>query len=180
MKDLIYTIYKIMPFIMVAYLLITSVFASSFSGLMALLGLLITALITAGVSRFFPNENTGNTNLLTFEGWSISNLPLSTNTFAYMMGYFLYIIIQHDMVSSNVLLLFALSTILGGDLLYQSSIGNQIAIISAIIGVLLGLGWAAILPKTMQMVPQSADQSKCNSKKGVFRCRIKRTGEIVS
>lgn len=167
-----------MPFIMVAYLLITSIFASSFAGLMALVGLLVTSIITIMVSRFVPSQNPNNT-ILTFEGWNISNLPLSTHTFAYMLGYFVYVIVKNDMVSSNLLLIIALSAILGGDLVYQLANSNNYAIIPAIIGLLLGIAWAAMLPKTSQMVPQSYEQSKCNVKKGIYRCRIRRTGEIV-
>lgn len=178
MKDLIYITYKIMPFIMVAYLLITSIFASSFAGLMALVGLLFTAIITIMVSRFVPSQNPSDT-ILTFEGWNISNLPLSTHTFAYMLGYFVYVIVKNDMVSSNLLLIIALSAILVGDLVYQLANSNNYAIIPAIIGLLLGSLWAAMLPKTSQMVPQSYEQSKCNVKKGIYRCRIRRTGEIV-
>jgi len=179
MKDLIYIIYKIMPFIMVAYLLITSIFASSFAGLMALIGLLVSAIITIMASRIIPTTQNPSNTILTFEGWNISNLPLSTHTFAYMLGYFVYVIVKNDMVSSNLLLIIALSAILGGDLVYQLANSNNYAIIPAIIGLLLGSAWAAMLPKTSQMVPQSYEQSKCNVKKGIYRCRIRRTGEIV-
>ena len=181
MKDLFYIIYKIMPFIMVAYLLITSIFASSFAGLMALVGLLITTIITIMVSRFIPNlSQTPSDTILTFEGWKISNLPLSTHTFAYMLGYFVYVIVKNDMVSSNALLISALTLILVGDLTFQlKNSSNGYVIIPAIIGSLLGWAWAAMLPKKTQMVPQSYEQSKCNVKKGIYRCRIRRTGEIV-
>ena len=128
MKDLLFIIYKIMPFIMVAYLLITSIFASSLSGLMALIGLLITSGITIAISRLFASPMNSDT-LLTFEGWSISNLPLSTNTFAYMLGYFVYVIVKNDIVSNNILLIFALSAILGGDLTYQLAKENSNAVI---------------------------------------------------
>lgn len=179
MKDLIYIIYKIMPFIMVAYLLITSIFAGSYAGLMALVGLLLTAGITIMVSRFIPTAQNPSDTILTFEGWNISNLPLSTHTFAYMLGYFVYVIVKNDVVSSNGLLISALTLILVGDLGYQLANANNYAIIPAIIGTLLGVAWAAMLPKTAQMVPQSYEQSKCNVKKGIYRCRIRRTGEIV-
>jgi hypothetical protein len=168
-----------MPFIMVAYLLITSIFASSFAGLMVLVGLLLTTGITIMVSRFIPTTQNPSDTILTFEGWNISNLPLSTHTFAYMLGYFVYVIVKNDMVSSNLLLIIALSAILCGDLVYQLANSNNYAIIPAIIGLLLGSLWATMLPKTAQMVPQSYEQSKCNVKKGIYRCRIRRTGEIV-
>ncbi len=169
-----------MPFIMVAYLLITSIFASSFAGLMALVGLLLTTGITIMVSRFIPTTQNPSDTILTFEGWNISNLPLSTHTFAYMLGYFVYIIVKNDIVSSNGLLISALTLILVSDLTYQlANANNGFIIIPAIIGLGLGVAWAAMLPKTAQMVPQSYEQSKCNVKKGIYRCRIRRTGEIV-
>ncbi len=167
-----------MPFIMVAYLLITSIFASSFAGFMTLIGLLFVSGITVFVSRFFPSQPPNDV-LLTFEGWNISNLPLSTSTFAYMLGYFVYVIVKNDIASSNILLLLALSAILGGDVLYQLSRSNTNAVVSGIIGLLLGVSWAAMMPKSMQMVPQSYDQTKCNVKKGIYNCRIRRTGEVV-
>jgi hypothetical protein len=72
-----------------------------------------------------------------------------------------------------------LSAILGGDVLYQLSRSNTNAVVSGIIGLLLGVSWAAMMPKSMQMVPQSYDQTKCNVKKGIYKCRIRRTGEVV-
>lgn len=182
MKDLIYVIYKIMPFIMVAYLLITSIFASSFAGIMALIGLTLTSIVVIIVSQLpvFTGTLPVESSILTFNNWNVSNLPLSTSTFAYMLGYFIMVIVKNDIVSSNTLLLIALSAILGGDLMYQLAKSQQYAIVSAIIGILLGVGWGAMLPKSMQMVPQSFEQSKCNVKKGIYRCKIKRTGEMVT
>jgi positive regulator of sigma E activity len=97
-----------------------------------------------------------------------------------MLGYFVYVIVKNDMVSSNALLISALTLILVGDLTFQlKNSSNGYVIIPAIIGSLLGWAWAAMLPKKTQMVPQSYEQSKCNVKKGIYRCRIRRTGEIV-
>ena len=168
-----------MPFIMVAYFLITSIFASSLAGILVLVGLLITSIIVAIVSQFQVFKSNVLPTVLTFENWNISNLPLSTSTFAYVLGYFVQVIIKNDIVSSNILLLVALTAILGGDLTYQLAHQQPYAIVSAIIGILLGIGWGAMLPKSMQMVPQSYDQSKCNVKKGIYRCKIKRTGEVL-
>jgi hypothetical protein len=181
MKDLFFVIYKIMPFIMVAYLLITAVFAGSIGGLMTLVGLGITAIITIAVSRldYFKSPNVSDT-LLTFNETALSKLPLSTHTFAYMLGYFVFVLSKNDLVSNNALLISALTIILGGDLYYNNSINNGVnAFMATIIGIFGGVIWGAIMPNTMRMVPQSYDQSKCNVKKGIYRCRIKRTGEIV-
>ncbi len=166
---------------MVAYLLITAIFAGSIGGLMALVGLGISAIITIGVSRldFFQSPSPSAT-LLTFNETALSKLPLSTNTFAYMLGYFIFVTTKSDIVSSNGFLLTVLTIILGGDLYYNSSINNGVnAFVATILGFFGGFSWAAIMPKEMKMIPQSYDQSKCNVKKGIYRCRIKRTGEIV-
>ncbi len=168
-----------MPFIMVAYFLITSIFASSFAGILVLIGLSITSIIVSIVSQLQVFKSNTLPTVLTFENWNISNLPLSTSTFAYVLGYFIQVIIKNDIVSGNTLLLVALSAILVGDLMYQLAHQQQFAIVSAIIGILLGIGWGAMLPKSMQMIPQSYDQSKCNVKKGIYRCKIKRTGEVL-
>lgn len=186
MKDILFFIYIIMPFIMVAYLLITAIFTGSFSGILVLTGLLIASVIVIMVSSFLGDTIPSPINplgkLLSFNGSPLSKLPLSTSTFGFMFAYFTTVIVKNDLVSNNWFLITALTVILAGDIVFQKTSGgmNNYAIIPAIIGGFVGLIWASILPKSSQMIPSSMEQSKCDTKKGIYRCRIRKTGEIIN
>lgn len=186
MKDILFFIYIIMPFIMVAYLLITTIFTGSFSGVLVLTGLLIATIIVITVSSFISDNLQESVNplgkLLSFNNSTLSKLPLGTSTFAFMFAYFTTVIVKNDIVSSNLFLITTLTVILVGDIVFQRTSGGMgdYAIVPALIGGFVGLIWASILPKSSQMIPSSLEQSKCDTKKGIYRCRIRKTGEIVS
>lgn len=149
---------------------------------MTLVGLGITAMITIAVSKFDAIATPANPaeNILTIGDAAISRLPLSTHTFAYMLGYFVFVLSKNSMVSDNALLITTLTLILAGDLYYNMKKSSLNTFMAMLIGIFGGVTWGAIMPNTMRFVPQSYDQSKCNVKKGIYRCRIKRTGEIVN
>lgn len=186
MKNALFFIYIIMPFIMVAYLLITAIFTGSFSGILVLTGLLVATVIVIAVSSFLgdtiPQPINPLGTLLSFNNSPLSKLPLGTSTFGYMFAYFTAIFVKNGIITSNWFMFVTLALILAGDITYQSTTGGmgKYAVIPALIGGFVGLIWAFVLPESSQMVPRSLEQSKCNTNKGVYRCRIRKTGEIVN
>ena len=182
-----------MPFIIVAFLVISSLFSGELSGFLLLVGIMISSLITIGVSHMpfvkevWKDENSGEMtkmaecSLLTINNSILSYLPLSTHTFSFIFGYFIYVIVTNKLVVKNALLIALITILVFIDIVYNfNSCAEQYVIIPLIIGVFSGVIWAVILGKRNQMIPQEDGASKCSVTKGMYKCKIKRTGQIVS
>ncbi len=189
-KELLFIIYRIMPFIIVAFLVISSLFSGELSGFLVLVGIIISSLITIGISQtdFVKNVWAGKEtellkcSLITLNHSVLSYLPLSTHTFAFIFGYFLYAITSNSLVASNGMFIAIITLLLGFDMYYNfnNCVTGLFALIPAIVGVFSGVIWAAMIGKENQMVPQADPGSKCSMTKGMYKCKIKRTGQVVS
>jgi hypothetical protein len=191
-KDLLFLIYRMMPFIIVAFLVISSLFSGDFSGFLLLVGIIISSLITIAVSSFVVKgiettkmdewyKKMHNCNILTINETVLSFLPLSTHTFAFIFGYFIYVIVTNKVVVKNALLIAMLTILVFIDVLYNfNSCAEGYVLLPLIIGVFSGVTWALMIGKTNQMVPQEDRASKCSITKGLYKCKIKRTGQVVS
>ena len=183
-----------MPFMLVAFLVISSLFSGELSGFLLLVGIMLSSLITIGVSHmpFVKEVWKGDENsdvmkkmaecsLITMNDTVLSYLPLSTHTFSFIFGYFIYVIVTNKLVVKNALLIAMVTILVFIDIAYNfNSCAGQFVIIPLIIGVFSGMIWAVILGKKNQMIPQEDGASKCSVTKGMYRCKIKRTGQIVS
>ena len=180
-----------MPFMIVSFLVISSLFSGELSGFLLLVGIMLSSLITIGISHMpflkEENANSGKMNemmecsLLTLNDSVLSYLPLSTHTFAFIFGYFIYILVTNKLFMKNGLLIAMITILLFFDILYNLiNCAKIYVVIPLIIGVFSGVVWAVILGTTNQMIPQEDVGSKCSVTKGMYRCKIKRTGQIVS
>jgi hypothetical protein len=194
-KDLLFLIYRMMPFIIVAFLVISSLFSGDFSGFLLLVGIMISSLITIAVSSFVVKgieakdpdimnnwyNDLHNCNILTINETVLSFLPLSTHTFAFIFGYFIYVIVTNKLVIKNALLIAMVTILVFIDVLYNfNSCAKGYVLLPLIIGVFSGVIWALMIGKKNQMIPQEDGASKCNVTKGLYKCKIKRTGQVVS
>ena len=168
-----------MPFMLVAFLVISSLFSGELSGFLLLVGIMLSSLITIGVSHMpFVKEvwQTENSNmmqkmaecsLITMNDTVLSYLPLSTHTFSFIFGYFIYVIVTNKLVVKNALLIAMVTILVFIDIAYNfNSCAGQFVIIPLIIGVFSGMIWAVILGKKNQMIPQEDGASKCSVTKG--------------
>lgn len=194
-KDLLFLIYRMMPFIIVAFLVISSLFSGDFSGFLLLVGIMISSLITIAVSSFVVKgieakgtttmddwyKKLHNCNILTINETVLSFLPLSTHTFAFIFGYFIYVIVTNKLIIKNALLIAIVTILVVIDVLYNfNSCAEGYVLLPLIIGVFSGVIWALMIGKKNQMIPQEDGASKCNVTKGLYKCKIKRTGQVVS
>ena len=182
--DLLFITYRIMPFVMVSYLVITSLFSNELSGFFILIGLLLSSLITIGISKSsivtngeeITTEMLRKCNLITLGNQVLSNLPLSTHTFAFIFSYFLYVTTTNKIASSNVLLLTILASILAIDVVFNfNHCAKHFVLIPLLIGGLSGLVWAATIGPTNQMKPGKNGPASCSVNKNVYSCKIKRS-----
>jgi hypothetical protein len=185
-KELLILIYRMMPFIIVAFLVISSLFSGQISGFLVLVGIMLSSLITIGISQTQFTDESNKTELnecsiLTINNTLLSILPLSTHTFAFIFGYFIYIIVKNKVVLKNALLIAMITVLVIVDVLYNFNYcAKELVLIPLIIGVFSGVIWAIMIGKGNQMIPRVARGSKCRMTKGLYKCKIKRTGEIVS
>lgn len=110
-------IIRLMPFMIVAYYLISGVIDGNFKAFLVFIGILFSALITIGVSKLdyvknliFPNPTDPDalpTNkeivdkIKTFSMFNInaepmSYLPLSINIYAFLLFYYIYVMFSYD------------------------------------------------------------------------------------
>ena len=186
-KELLFLIYRMMPFIIVAFLVILSLFSGELSGFLLLIGIMVSSLITIGVS-YIPNiKNKFNEtqmiecSLLTLNNSVLSYLPLSTHTFAFIFCYFIYVIVTNKIVLNNWLLIAMITTLVFIDVLYNfKNCAKEYVLIPLIIGISTGVIWATIIGNKNQMIPKEDIASKCKVTKGLYKCKIKKTGQIVS
>jgi hypothetical protein len=188
-KELFFLIYRMMPFIIVSYLVISSLFSGEFSGFLLLVGIMMSSLITIAVSQMeFITEgikeakiNMSECSLLTLNDQPLSNLPLSSHTFAFIFGYFIFVIVTNKVVVKNALLISIVTILVFIDMVYNfNSCAQEFVLIPLIIGVFSGVLWAIMIGKRNQMIPQEDSASKCSVSKGLYKCKIKRTGQVVS
>ena len=187
-KELLFLIYRMMPFIIVAFLVITSLFSGELSGFLVLVGILLSSLLTIGASNFSfiqdeilsKKDKILDCSVLTINGGPLSYLPLSTHIFTFIWGYFLYAIIKNSVVTNNGFLIALMTILVAIDLGYNwTGCVGWLWVFPALIGVMSGVLWAIIIGRDNQMVPQQDLASKCNVSKGMYRCKIKRTGQII-
>jgi len=194
-KEFFILIYRMMPFMIVSFLVISSLFSGELSGFLLLVGIMISSLITIGVSHMdfikelwnpsgSPNgemEKMVECSLLTINNSVLSYLPLSTHTIAFIFGYFIYAIVTNKLVVKNALFIAIITILVFIDMVYNfNSCAKEYVIIPLIIGVFSGVLWAVIIGKKNQMIPQEDGASKCSVTKGLYKCRIKRSGQVIS
>ena len=183
-KELLFLIYQILPFIIMAFLIISTLFSGELSGFLVLIGIIVSSLITIGISKLIAdptNPAVLNVNeILIFNNSPLSNLPLNTHIFAFIFGYFIYVIIANKRTYQNGLLISMITTLVAIDIAYKhiSQVPNYS--IPLLIGIFSGVLWAIIIGKKNQMIPQDDPASKCSVNKGLYKCKIKRTGQIIN
>lgn len=115
------TIFRLMPFMIVAYFVISGIFDANFKAFMVFMGILFSTLITTGISRMdsvknaiFKSSNPTNppTNaevveqiksysIFNISSEPISYLPLSVNIYSFLLIYYSFIMFSYDSSKSK-------------------------------------------------------------------------------
>jgi hypothetical protein len=189
-SDLLFITYRILPFIMISFLVITSLFMGELSAFLVLVGVLLSSIITVIVSKsdfvkkqMFDTDLLQKCNLISFDGHVLSNLPLSTHIYAFLSAYFIYVTNYHGIIGvmNNAILIGTLLMILVVDMWfnYNNCLKSGIVAIPLLIGGFCGWLWPQIIGRSSHMVPNSKSGGKCkissdkSNKK--FQCMMKRT-----
>ena len=93
----------------------------------------------------------------------------------------IYVIVTNKIVLNNWLLIAMITTLVFIDVLYNfKNCAKEYVLIPLIIGISTGVIWATIIGNKNQMIPKEDIASKCKVTKGLYKCKIKKTGQIVS
>lgn len=192
-----FVVYRMMPFILVSFFLLSSIFGGDLYGFYVFLGLLVTSLVPwfMGQSEFIKNQifngmndsdiiaKLKTCNLISISESPISFLPLSTHTFTFLFGYFFWVITKTNGAWANNWGFFLFLSLLAiFDMYYNSKncYGYWTYLVGAI-GVILGIIWAVIFGKSNWLVPQKSKQGGCSlNKKNEYSCQLTTSGRLLT
>ena len=191
-------IYKILPFILVSYFIISSLLGNDFSGFLVFLGILMSSFVTGAISEIpqirtlIASElGTGDElknkinkyKIFKFsENDKVSPLvPLGTNTFCFILGYFIMVISMTtgNAFASNWLLLTVLSIIIAFDIYINYSYIGIFISIPVILGLVMGILWAIIIGTSNHMVPKKQTSTCAMSSSKNYTCKLSKNGTLL-
>jgi len=195
--------YKITPFIIVAYLVISSLLSGSIKGFYVLAGVMISAVFVIMVDKMpFINElfkknltdknaqdiytSIKQCNMLTFEdGHLISKLPLSTSTISFIFAYFMSLIARFKVAKKNAFFILILCALVSYDLYYHftgCTAISYLVFIPFVIGTIMGIIWGLTVNKddVMDVKGVSSSETCSQTSKNKYTCNMKDGSEIIT
>ena len=182
--SLLYTTFRLAPFILVSFFSLSSIFNQDLKGLVYLAGLLFACFITfmAGKMPIVESSIVDKLpcNVLTLSGSSpISAIPLSIIVFMYTFAYLLYVIVKYKLVVQNMPTLIFFPSLILLDILWNNNYGCSTPgniIMGIFIGGGVGLAWGAFIDylklTKMQYMMGISNKETCSVSKQKFRCKI--------
>lgn len=153
LNSILYVAFRLAPFIIVSYFVLSSIFGGDIKGIIFLGLLLINCIITVAIGNVIPS-GLGSSNpvcsaLNLLQGSPLSqSLPLNINVFGFTFAYLLYIILKYGLVAGNWATL-TFFPILIAYQMFWSHINGCTAIaysgISLAIGCVLGMAFSAAI-----------------------------------
>lgn len=193
----VFLVYRILPFIIVSYFVISSFLGNDFSGFLVFIGIILSSFITIGAgSLSFVKEGLlknlsldsqeksqayfKKCNVLSMNNSPISFLPLSTHTFCFILGYFLMVLNAAKSFETNWLLLLVLSLLIAFDIYYNLNHCAGIYVwIPVIVGFVSGMIWAITIGKKNHMIPKKANTTCSMSSSKNYKCTLKKNGDLL-
>jgi len=196
-----YLFLRLAPFILVCFFSLASLFNQDFKGLIYLLGLIISCFITItvgspiskylnGLMSLQAGEEPVCNSLIRLGNTAISQLPLSQNIFAFTFFYLFYLFGMKTptYIYQNIptLVFFPLIIIID---IYWNIINNCYTIIdiaiSLTLGIIFGMGWAALIDSTkmtnLQYFNRISGNAECSRPtKSTFKCNVYKNGKLIS
>jgi hypothetical protein len=192
--SIIYLFFRLAPFIIVCYFSINSIFNQDLKGLIYLVGLLFSCFVTFLVGQTLPiafsigsdplSPLTPKTvapvcNLLTIgKDGSFSRIPLGISVLCFTMIYLVSIIVNNNLVQTNIPTLVFFPILIAGDFIWnlRNDCYSPTGIIIAIAcGCIMGWGWSNIIGKLnkpdLLFLNVGGNQSVCQRpSKQLFKC----------
>ena len=209
MPDELIKIFRLMPFMIVAYYVISGIFDANFKAFMVFMGILFSTLITTGVSRMDSVKNSlfnsidnidvvnqiKTFSIFNIRSEPISYLPLSVNIYSFLLVYYTFIMFSYDFNKNmtkntairrsvgykNWLLIVALILILIFEFVYFWKISENILMffIPAIIGVLTGVTRPLLIGKANWSIPKADSNATCSLSSAKYSCKLSTSGTLI-
>ena len=149
-KTIIYLFLRLIPFILVCFFTLSSIFNQDLVGVIYLAGLLVACFANIIVGGVFPHsEKNEICDLITINNNVLfANLPVGLTIISYTFFYMFYMIINYDLVQQQLPTLILFPLFLISDIMWniQNNCFNIINIIlSVALGGSIGYGWSAML-----------------------------------
>ena len=194
-------IFRLMPFVVVSYVLISAIFAGNFKMFILFVGLLFSALLVVALSRTIYTTIYGTDTVIDvidkIKSFSIFNfgvvplsfLPLSLNIYAFLLSYYLYVSSANkdtteDDWNRNWPIVMMLSILLVLDMVYFKYIFKENASYAIGIPTILGLGigviWPVLVGKSNWAVSVADTNSKCSPTETTYQCTLASDGSLIS
>lgn len=181
--SLIYTSFRLAPFILVSFFSLSSIFNQDLKGLVYLAGLLFACFFAFMAGKIpmvgSPPEDILPCNVLTLSGSRpISAIPLSIIVFTYTFAYLLYVIVKYKLVFQNIPTLVFFPVLILLDIFWNNT--NRCSapaniIIGMAIGGMVGLMWGASIDylklTKMQYMLGISNKETCSVSRQKFRCK---------
>lgn len=188
--DFFFSLYRILPFMLTAFFLFSFIMSGSVSGILVFVGILLSSLLVSAISQSewvikqlygVSNSNELNNpdnllkmkrcNLISLPNSVLSYLPLSTHTFAFVLGYLITTSI-HVKLMSKWTAIVPLIIILFYDIFYNSTMCLSFipTMVLAFFSAGLGVAWAFTIGKSNWFTPHLSKQSKCNITDAKYNC----------
>jgi hypothetical protein len=147
--------FRLAPFILVSYFLLSSFFRQDVKGFIYLMGLILACIITALIGNIIPQQMQTNElnnrlcNMFTLStAGTFSKIPLSQTIFGYTFCYLLFVIIKYHLAIQNLSTLVLFPILIAADFVWTANYkcaGGFSLLLSLILGCLSGLMWAYVI-----------------------------------
>ena len=192
--------FRLIPFVIVSYYLISAVFAGNFKMFILFVGLILSTLVVAVLSRMSYNTIYGENDIAKvyeqIKAYSIFNLgveplsflPFSLNIYAFLLCYYLYVSLantkeQKDNWNKNWGIIVTLFILLVIDIIYFGVIFKDkaalVIIIPIMIGAILGVIWPVLIGKTNWAVTVADSNATCSPSSTTYKCNLTTNGNLI-
>lgn len=191
-------IFRLIPFMIVSYYLISAVFAGNFKMFILFVGLIFSTLFVVALSRASYTTIYGNMPLTAvvdkIKSFSIFNfgvtpmslLPLSLNIYAFLLSYYLYVLFaekEEDTWTQNWGIIATLGILLVLDITYFRFIFKENAALAIMIPLFIGMGLGAIWPmligKSNWAIAIADTNATCGPTSTTYKCNLTTDGTLL-
>lgn len=200
-------LFRLMPFVIVSYFLISGIFNSNFNAFLVFTGIVISMVITMILGKMLQSklytEISSDEILERIKTYSIFNIastpfsvvPLSINIYTFLLSYYSFVIFANDpkqtmkqnkqniqkQGNQNWFIMVFLILIVILDILYLVVNFKNIGPIglSAALGTAFGVIWALIIGRKNWAKPSTNVVEKCGPKDMKYSCSLTTTGDLI-
>lgn len=200
-------LFRLLPFVLVSYFLISGIFNSNFKAFLVFTGIVISMVVTMILGKMTQSylyaEITPDKILESIKTYSIFNIastpfsvvPLSINIYTFLLSYYSFVLFANNPKQSkkqnmrnianqgkqNWFIMVFLILIVILDILYLFVNFKNIGPIglSALLGTAFGVIWALIIGRRNWAMPSANVVEKCGPKDMKYSCSLNTTGDLI-